>query len=81
MSVVFVKGTCFVNDAQRVDQGLTAPIETAAAKLSENTRLSSTTSPIGTLISAEFEDNLTSADAEDILVKQIEQNVQLPQHC
>ncbi len=76
--VVFVEGNYFVNDPDQVNDELTQPIEDAAAKLSEITRVTSTTTPVGTFIAAEFDDSVTSKDGKKLLKEQIDSSVDLP---
>lgn len=77
--VVFVEGSYFVNDADKVNKELTTPIEQAANELAEITRLTSTTTPVGVFIAAQFEEDISSEDASELLRDSVQKSVQLPE--
>ncbi len=77
--VVIVEGSYFINDARRVDLEVTVPIEKAAAELAEVTRVTSTTSPVGAVIVAEFDEDLSSEKGAELMQKAIEKSVHLPE--
>jgi multidrug efflux pump subunit AcrB len=77
--VVFVEGTYFVNDADKVDRELTQPIEQAAAELSEVIEVTSTTTPVGAFIVAQFDENIASADGLELFRNSVESSVTLPE--
>src|SRR3990172_1917679 len=58
--IVIVESQYFVNEAQRIDQEITTPLERAAAEIPEVTRVSSTTTPVGAFVVAEFDEDLSS---------------------
>jgi multidrug efflux pump subunit AcrB len=77
--VVFIEGQYFVNDATKVDQELTTPIELAASELSEVVEVTSTTTPVGAFIVAQFEEDTSTKDGLDLLRNSVEQSVTLPE--
>jgi len=76
--VVFVQANYFVNDAAQINREVTTPIEEAAGELSEVKKVSSTTTPVGAMIVAEFDENISSIEGQELLHKQLDKKVSLP---
>lgn len=77
--VVIVESQYFVNDAEKIDDEITTPLEHAAAEIPEVTRVSSTTTPVGAFLVAEFDEDISSDKGAELLQKSVDKSVRLPE--